>query len=76
MRAYCYVRVANSGSLSHEHQGNDTSLESQTKKTSAFAEQQGFNVVNTGSTRMDVKILSMLTDGSAQLNEAVIAFRE
>lgn len=73
MRAYCYMRVANSERLSHEHQENDTSLESQREKTSALAEQQGFNVVNTGSSQMDVKILSILTN--AQLNEAVIAFR-
>ena len=76
MRAYRYIRVANSESLSKEHQGNNTSLEYQAEKTRAFAEQQGFNVVNTGSSRIDVKILSILTDGNAQLNEAVIAFRE
>ena len=75
MRAYRYIRVANSESLSKEHQGNNTSLEYQAEKTRVFAEQQGFNVVNTGSGRVDAKLLSILTNGCTQLNEAVITFR-
>ena len=66
MTTLCYVRVANKECLSEK---------SQVEIAKASTEKQGFKVVNTGSSRLDEKILSLLATQQAQLNEAVITFR-
>ena len=66
MTTLCYVRVANNECLSEE---------SQAELARACAEERGFKVVNTGSSQLDAKILSLLTTQLARLNEALITFR-
>lgn len=69
MTAVCYVRFANRDCL---EQASQTSQAEIVKKE---AEQRGFKIVDTGSSRLDAKILSLLTREGAQLNQAVITFR-
>lgn len=75
MTTFCYVRVANKECLSEESPKESISQNSQAELAKAYAEKQGFKVVNTGNSRVDAKILSLLTRKGAQLNEAVITFR-
>lgn len=66
MTTLCYVRVANKACLSDE---------SHAELAKACAEKRGFKVVNTGSSQLDARLLSLLTSQQAQLNGAVITFR-
>lgn len=67
MATFCYARVANQECLSEA---------SQKELAKTYAEKQGFKVVNTGNSQLDVKILSLLTTQQAQLNEAVVTFKD
>ena len=69
MTAVCYMRVANSDCLAQ------TSQTSQAEIVKKDAEQRAFKVVDTGSSQLDAKILSLLAREGAQLNQAVITFR-
>ena len=75
MTTICYVRVANKECLCEESHKERTTQKKQAELEKAYAEKQGFKVVNTGSSQLDTKILSLLTTQQAQLNEAVITFR-
>lgn len=75
MTTFCYVRVANKECLSEGRQTESINQERQAELAKAYAEKQGLKVVNTGSSQLDVKILSLQTTQQAQLNEAVITFK-
>jgi len=66
LSAFCYVRLANRPDLPKENQA---------ALVRAKAQKHGFEIINTGNSSLDVKILALLSQQSMQLNEAVITFR-
>ncbi len=67
MNVFCYVRTAHKPPITREEQAAQICQE---------AERKGFKVINTGSTALDLKLLGMLQNNRAEIQQAVITFRE
>lgn len=67
MNVFCYVRTAHKPPMANEEQATLIRRE---------AEENGFKVINTGNTYLDSRILGLLHNNRAKLQQAVITFKE
>lgn len=67
MNVFCYVRTPHKTPKTREEQAAEIRQE---------AERKGFEVANTGNTALDSKLLGLLQNNQAKIQQAVIMFRE